>query len=56
MQETEGIDLDRDTVLAGVSAILQDEAKGRYYVVEVGSANAPCCSDLTHPLAFCLPS
>ncbi|GAB4821963.1 hypothetical protein N2152v2_009009 [Parachlorella kessleri] len=40
-KETEDLELDKDTVVAGVGAILQDPSKGRYYVVEVGGHDAP---------------
>jgi predicted GNAT family acetyltransferase len=33
-RETEGIELDRQTVEKGVSAVLNDTAKGKYYVAE----------------------
>jgi len=33
-EETEGIRLDPDTVWAGVRALLQDPAKGRYFLAE----------------------
>lgn len=33
--ETEGIELHRPTVLKGVSAVLNDPSKGRYYVAEI---------------------
>ena len=35
------MELDRDTVLAGVAAILQDPSKGRYYLVEVQLPSGP---------------
>jgi GNAT superfamily N-acetyltransferase len=34
--ETEGIDLHEPTVFLGVSAVLNDNAKGKYYVTETG--------------------
>ena len=44
LQETEDIELDPPTCLLGVSALLQDTAKGRYYVVEVGEIVVACCA------------
>jgi len=32
--ETENIELDKDTVLKGVNAVINDSSKGRYYVAE----------------------
>jgi ribosomal protein S18 acetylase RimI-like enzyme len=37
-RETESIELDRATVLAGVRAALADASKGRYFVAEQGGA------------------
>ncbi len=37
-RETEGRDLDRDTLLAGVAALIGDAGKGRYFVAEVAGA------------------
>ena len=34
-QETEGINLARDTLQAGVTAVVKDSAKGAYHVAEV---------------------
>ncbi|MEX2495338.1 MAG: GNAT family N-acetyltransferase [Woeseia sp.] len=34
--ETEGRDLDRETITAGVAAVLEDASKGRYWVAEAG--------------------
>lgn len=34
-KETEDIDLDRDTVNAGVLAVLQDKSKGTYFLAQV---------------------
>lgn len=31
-RETEGIDLDKDTVIKGVKAVFEDKNKGRYYI------------------------
>ncbi len=33
--ETEGIELDSDTVSKGVSAVVEDYSKGQYYVTEI---------------------
>lgn len=33
--ETEGIELDKQTVTKGVSAVLQDNTKGQYYIAEI---------------------
>jgi len=38
--ETEGLVLDPETVLRGVTAVLQDTGKGTYYVAEAGGR--PC--------------
>ncbi len=34
-RETEGIELDEDTILAGVSRLLADPSRGRYWLAEV---------------------
>ena len=35
--ETEGIELDKPTVTKGVSAVIDDENKGKYYVTEINN-------------------
>lgn len=35
--ETEGIELDKNTVVKGVTAVIEDENKGQYYVTEINS-------------------
>lgn len=35
--ETENIELDKTTVISGVSAVVADNTKGRYYVAELNS-------------------
>ena len=35
--ETEGIELDKPTVTKGVSAVLNDNSKGQYYVAEINN-------------------
>lgn len=36
--ETEGIELDSDTVMKGVSAVIEDTNKGQYYVTEINNS------------------
>jgi GNAT superfamily N-acetyltransferase len=35
--ETEGIELNSDVVLKGVTAVVEDEGKGQYYVTEINN-------------------
>lgn len=35
--ETEGIELDKPTVIMGVNAVLTDSTKGKYYVAEINN-------------------
>ena len=39
-QETEGVDLDRDRLRAGVAAMLRDQSLGLYFIAETGSGPA----------------
>ena len=39
-QETEGVDLDRDRLRAGVAAVLRDQSLGLYFIAESGSGPA----------------
>ena len=40
LQETEDVKLDPKIASEGVAALLTDPAKGRYFVVEVGSIHS----------------
>lgn len=41
-RETEGLELDRDTVTCGVAAVFADPSKGGYWVAERGGRIAGC--------------